>query len=127
MYNPRINHEKNTVWNAFKYGVFSGPYFPAFGLNKERYEVSLRIQSKCRKIRTKRNSVFEHISRSESFRVSKVSIRKAESLRLCYHYSFRYGSFLGNFPIFSKVIFKSTCDSYVHESPTISQVPIYNK
>ena len=23
-----------------KYGVFSGPYFPAFGLNTERYEVS---------------------------------------------------------------------------------------
>ena len=22
-----------------KYGVFSGPYFPAFGLNKERYAV----------------------------------------------------------------------------------------
>ena len=27
-----------------KYGVFSGPYFPAFGLNTERYEVfGLRI------------------------------------------------------------------------------------
>ena len=25
---------------------FSGPYFPAFGLNTERYSVSLRIQSK---------------------------------------------------------------------------------
>ena len=24
-----------------KCGVFSGPYFPAFGLNAERYEVSL--------------------------------------------------------------------------------------
>ena len=23
-----------------KYGVFSGPYFPAFGLNTERYRVS---------------------------------------------------------------------------------------
>ena len=32
---------------------YSGPYFPAFGLNTERYEVSLRIQSKCRKIRTR--------------------------------------------------------------------------
>ena len=35
----------------FKYGVFSGPHFPAFGLNTER--VSLRIQSECGKIRTK--------------------------------------------------------------------------
>ena len=28
-----------------KYGVFSGPYFPAFRLNTERYGVPLRIQS----------------------------------------------------------------------------------
>ena len=34
----------------------SGPYFPAFGLNTERYSVSLHIQSECEKIRT-RNSV----------------------------------------------------------------------
>ena len=47
-----------------KYGVFSGPYFPAFGLNTERYSVSLRIQSEYRKMRTRRNSVFEHFSRS---------------------------------------------------------------
>ena len=33
---------------------FSGPYFPAFGLNTGRYVVSLRIQSKCRKIRTRK-------------------------------------------------------------------------
>ena len=36
-----------------KYAVFPGPYTPAFGLNEERYGVSLRIQSECRKIRTK--------------------------------------------------------------------------
>ena len=30
------------------------PYFPAFGLNMERYWVSLRIQSECGKIRTKK-------------------------------------------------------------------------
>ena len=35
---------------------FSGPYFPAFGLNMERYSVSLRIQSEC-----------EHFSRSVYF------------------------------------------------------------
>ena len=32
---------------------YSDPYFPAFGLNMERYSVSLRIQSKCGKIRTR--------------------------------------------------------------------------
>ena len=32
---------------------YSGPYFPAFGLNMEKYFVSLRIQSQCEKIRTR--------------------------------------------------------------------------
>ena len=53
-----------TAWKVSKYGVFSGPYFPAFGLNTERYSISLRIQSKCGKIRTRKNSVFGHFSRS---------------------------------------------------------------
>ena len=34
---------------------YSGPYFTAFGLNTERYGVSLRIQSNCGKIRTRIN------------------------------------------------------------------------
>ena len=42
-----------------KYGVFTGPYFPAFELNTEIYSV---IQSEYRKIRTRKNSVFGHFS-----------------------------------------------------------------
>ena len=53
-----------TEWKVSKYGVFSGPYYPAFGLNMKRYFVSLRIQSECAKIRTRKNSVFGHISQS---------------------------------------------------------------
>ena len=34
---------------------FSGPYFPAFGLNTEIYRVTLRIQSECAKIRTRKS------------------------------------------------------------------------
>ena len=34
---------------------FSCLYFPAFGLNTERYGVSLRIQSECGKIWTRKN------------------------------------------------------------------------
>ena len=45
--------ESLTAWKVSKYGVFSGPYFPMFGLNRERYSISLRIQSKCWKIRKK--------------------------------------------------------------------------
>ena len=33
---------------------FSGLYFSAFGLNKERYGVSLRIHPECGKIRTRK-------------------------------------------------------------------------
>ena len=32
---------------------YSSPHFPAFGLNTERFGVSLRIQSECGKIRTR--------------------------------------------------------------------------
>ena len=53
-----------TVWKESKYGVFSGPYFPAFGLNTERYGAFFRIQSECGKIRTRKNSVFGHFPRS---------------------------------------------------------------
>ena len=33
--------------------TYYGPHFPAFRLNTERYRVFLRIQSVCRKIRTR--------------------------------------------------------------------------
>ena len=42
----------------YKYGVISGPYFPALGLNTEIYFVSLHIQSECGKIRTRNYFVF---------------------------------------------------------------------
>ena len=42
-----------TPWKVSQYGVFSGPYFPAFGLNTERYVKNSR-----------RNFVFGHFSRS---------------------------------------------------------------
>ena len=34
---------------------YFGPHFPAFGLNPERYGISLRIQSECGEMRTKIN------------------------------------------------------------------------
>ena len=34
--------------------IFSGLYFPTFGLNTERYSASPRIQSECGKIRTRK-------------------------------------------------------------------------
>ena len=43
---------------------YSGQYFPAFGLNTERYFISLCIQSEYGKIRTRENCIFGHFSRS---------------------------------------------------------------
>ena len=57
-----------TAWKVSKYGVISGLYFPAFGLNTERHFVSLRIHSECGKIRTRNYSVFGHFSLSEFYR-----------------------------------------------------------
>ena len=59
-----------------KYGVFSGPYFLAFGLNTERYSVSPRIQSECGKTRTRKNSVFGDFSRSFIVKLYDKSICK---------------------------------------------------
>ena len=39
------------LWKSF--WSYSGPHFPAFGLNTERYSVSVRIQSKCGKMWTR--------------------------------------------------------------------------
>ena len=49
-----------------KYGVISGPYFSVFALNTEIYGVNLPVQYEYRKIQTRNDSVFVHISRSES-------------------------------------------------------------
>ena len=55
-----------------KYGVISGQYFPVSGLNTEIYGVNLRIQSKYGKIRTRKNSVFEHFSRSVAEKIDNL-------------------------------------------------------
>ena len=45
--------------------AFSGPYFPAFGLNTKRYFVSLHIQSKCRGYGPEKTSYLDVFARSE--------------------------------------------------------------
>ena len=47
-------HEYTHYVKSVHIQSFSGPYFPEFGLNTERYGVSLCIQSKCGKIRTRK-------------------------------------------------------------------------
>ena len=45
--------ETNSV-KSVRVRSFFGHYLPTFGLNTERYRVSLRIQSECGKIRTRK-------------------------------------------------------------------------
>ena len=52
-----VNFE-HSVWKASKYRVFTGPYFPVFGLNAEIYGVNLRIQSEYGKIRTRKKTPY---------------------------------------------------------------------
>ena len=33
-----ITGNQYTAWNVSKHGIFSGPYFPVFGLNTRKYE-----------------------------------------------------------------------------------------
>ena len=58
-----VFYEIYSVWKVCKYEVFSGSYFPVFGLNREIYVLNLRIQSEYRKMRTRKYSVFGHVSR----------------------------------------------------------------
>ena len=51
----RKNRQRRCVKSVHVWSFF-GPYFPPFGLNTERYSVSLCIQSECGKIRTRKTS-----------------------------------------------------------------------
>ena len=65
---------KFSLQKVSKYGVFSGPYFPAFGLNTEIYGLDLLIQFECRKIRTRNKSVFGHFSRSVYYLYNSANV-----------------------------------------------------
>ena len=62
-----------TAWKVSKYGVFSGRYFPVFGLNTEIYGVDLHIPSEYRKIWTRKNSAFGFFSRSVTALITKTT------------------------------------------------------
>ena len=59
---------------------YSGSYFLAFGLDKERYGVSLRIQSECGKLRTRltpnTDTLYTMIARLEKINIVPFVINK---------------------------------------------------
>ena len=68
-----------TAWKVSKYGVFPSPYFPAFGLDTERYGVSLRIKSECGKIRSRK------IPYLDTFHAVKKHTHHFNSLKITFH------------------------------------------
>ena len=88
---------------------FSGPYFSAFGLDKERYSVSLRIQSDCGKIQTRK---YGHFSRSDASVIDAFSnLWKFQGHNSCTLFLFgaatRGGLFASLYPL-SHPIFSET-------------------
>ena len=63
---------------------FSGPYFPAFGLNRERYGISLRIQTECGKIRNSKTSNID------TFHAVRTISHWSENLRMAPERNFRF-------------------------------------
>ena len=82
----------------FKYRAFSDPYFPTYALNTERYSVSLHIQSECRKIRARKNSVFGHFSRSACLCSSNTEILNIpyQSIYLTDGFTLAFHTFMTN-------------------------------
>ena len=63
--NTKYSEDRSDCVKSIQKRGFCGSYFPAFGMNAEIYGVKLRIHSECRKIRTRKNSVYGHYSRCE--------------------------------------------------------------
>ena len=62
----------------------SGPYFPAFGLNTERYRVSLRILSECGKIRTTKKSKLDTFHTVQRLLFVETAVRKIDTQHKCF-------------------------------------------
>ena len=77
--------------------IYSGPYFPAFELNTDRYSVSLRIQLKCGKIPTRITpntdifyAVEKFVVNDKDTRIDQVSlvlnkVRRPSKWSHCFH------------------------------------------
>ena len=67
---------------------FSGQYFPAFGLNTERYQVSPRIQYKSGKMRTRKtpNTDTFHAVTAPAYFSKKKTVQTSDlaKTKLCY-------------------------------------------
>ena len=95
---------------------FFGPYFPTFGLNVERYSVSLRIQSECGKIRTRKNrniDTFHAVFRTLFAR--KCSDKKDVWWGRKYPFGYIWAIFLRFYCLVSKrILWRNLTENYFH-------------
>ena len=70
-----------TAWKESKYGVFSGPYLPAFGLNTETYSVWMQENTDQKKLRIW--TLFEQCCclRNEKLFAKKIQNKKTVHVR----------------------------------------------
>ena len=79
--NKNITFEKQTfpeaftAWKGSNNRVFTGPYFPEFGIN-------IHIKFKDEKIQTRKKSVFRHFSHSDCSNVFTVDPNKVLSSKI---------------------------------------------
>ena len=70
---------------------FSGPYFPAFGLNTKIYRLNLRIQSKCTKNRGRKTANTDNFYALTGSKIPESFFRKFFPFNvLCAEFSIQY-------------------------------------
>ena len=65
--------ELPTAWKVSVFGFFPGLYFPAIGLNTERFSVSVHVQSECGKIRTRKLRIRTTVLKKLLANINKIN------------------------------------------------------
>ena len=85
---------------------YSGPHFPALGLNTKRYSISLRIQSACGKMRIRitpnTDPFYAVLLRKSPCSVQKWENTDQKKLRIWTFFTQRDGLFLRNLECYNK-------------------------
>ena len=79
--------DKRYCVKSFRIRSYSGPLFPIFGLNTERWGIFLGVQSECGKMRTRitpNTNTFHAVRESLESKFFRASSNKISSLRVCY-------------------------------------------
>ena len=94
--NLMCNQSQISKYKSVRIRSFSGPDFPAFGLNTEIYRVNLRIVSKCGEIRTVKTQ------NAEAFHAVEITrFTEQNNLNFFLHWFIFRSSFRRSFPLSS--------------------------